>query len=198
MSVSQAAGSGGAPLVAADSVAPAFSRSCGSCTLCCKVYDVPPVDNKPRGVWCKHCKPGSSKGCGIWLDRPQFCRDFHCHWIKDLSFGEEWKPEKSKMVMNYRSDQNVFSVVVDPGMPGAWLREPYHSGLRRLAARLAEKRHALQISINHDVWIITETRDFHVGAQSEEIQFTWNEKMTLSGAIFYELAGIHVTASEVA
>jgi hypothetical protein len=173
----------------------AFARSCGTCTLCCKVYDVPPIDNKPRGAWCKHCKPG--KGCGIWQDRPQFCRDFHCHWIKDDSFGEEWKPEKSKFVMNYRPDQNAFAVVVDPGFPGAWLKEPYHSGLRRLAGRLAQQKHVVQISINHDIWVIGPQKDFHVGITEDDLSFTWTERR-VAGQTYVELAAVHIVPSKAA
>src|SRR5258708_27094970 len=35
-------------------------RECGSCTLCCKVYNIPEI-GKAAGKWCKHCTPG--KGC---------------------------------------------------------------------------------------------------------------------------------------
>jgi hypothetical protein len=157
-----------------DTLPAAPARSCGSCTMCCKVYEVPPIDNKPRGQWCKHCKPG--RGCGIWETRPQFCRDFHCHWILDSSFGDEWKPEKSKLVMNHRPDDNVFVVMVDPGSPGAWLKEPYHSTLRSLAGRLAQQRIAVEIVINHDTTVITPTRNFHIGTQAEQIEFKWAER----------------------
>ena len=37
--------------------APAFKRTCGTCTLCCKVYDIPAVA-KPMGKWCDHCDVG--------------------------------------------------------------------------------------------------------------------------------------------
>ncbi len=171
------------------------ARSCGTCTLCCKVYEVPPVDNKPRGVWCRHCKPG--RGCGIWDSRPQFCRDFHCHWILDPSFGEEWKPEKSKLVMNLRSDNNVFVVMVDPGSPGAWLREPYHSGLRALAGRLAQQRIAVEIVVNHDTTIITPTRNFSLGTDAGELAFAWAERQTPAGPLV-ELIDVTVTARRAA
>lgn len=172
------------------------ARSCGSCTMCCKVYDVPPIDNKPRGIWCKHCKPG--RGCGIWESRPQFCRDFHCHWILDSSFGEEWKPEKSKLVMNYRPNDNAFVVMVDPGSPGAWLREPYHSGLRALAGRLAQKRHVVEIVVNHDTTIITPTRNFPVGSNADELEFRWAQRSSTGTEPTYELIDVIVKTLRVA
>ena len=33
-------------------------RDCGTCTLCCKVFDVPPV-NGNHSVWCQHGVPGA-------------------------------------------------------------------------------------------------------------------------------------------
>src|SRR4051794_24207443 len=38
-------------------------RSCGTCTLCCKVVGVLEID-KPGGVWCRHCVSG--KHCAIY------------------------------------------------------------------------------------------------------------------------------------
>jgi hypothetical protein len=171
------------------------ARSCGSCTMCCKVYEVPLIDNKPRGQWCKHCKPG--RGCDIWETRPQFCRDFHCHWISDLSFGEEWKPEKSKLVMNYRPADNAFVVMVDPGSPGAWLREPYHSALRTLAGKLAQQKHALEIVVKHDTTVISPTRDFKLGANADEIEFKWAERKT-PGGLMVELIDVAVKTRRAA
>jgi hypothetical protein len=170
------------PLTQFLSAASATGRSCGSCTLCCKVYDVAVIDNKPRGVWCKHCAPG--KGCGIWQERPDFCRDFSCHWLKDTSFGDEWKPERSKLVMNYRPDDNAMAVMVDPATPKAWRKEPYHSGLRMLAATLARRQHILQIVVNHDTTVISSTRDFHVGGPFDRLNLRWRRIQTAGGESF--------------
>src|SRR4051812_32045712 len=76
---------------------PAPGRACGTCTLCCKVYDVPALD-KPVGQWCGYCKPG--RGCGIHLMRPDHCRSFHCLWMTETWLGPEWKPERSKIVLS--------------------------------------------------------------------------------------------------
>jgi hypothetical protein len=43
-------------------------RSCGDCTLCCKVMAVEAL-GKPAGSWCSHCKPG--RGCLIYETRPE-------------------------------------------------------------------------------------------------------------------------------
>jgi hypothetical protein len=38
-------------------------RSCGECSLCCYLLDVPQA-GKARRSWCPHCKPGKG-GCTI-------------------------------------------------------------------------------------------------------------------------------------
>jgi hypothetical protein len=175
--------------------ATAPSRSCGSCTMCCKVYDVPPIDNKPRGIWCQHCKPG--KGCGIWETRPQFCRDFVCTWILDPLLGDEWRPDRSKLVLNHLPTHNVLVVMVDPGTPDAWRKEPYHSALRRIAGKFAEMRHAVEIVINHDTTVITPTREFHIGSKADEVEFKWAKRKTPEGET-HELIDVIVKTQRVA
>ncbi len=136
-------------------------RSCGSCTLCCKVYEVPPVDNKPAGIWCKHCKPGA--GCAIWQDRPQFCRDFQCMWILDERLGPEWKPETARFVMSYTPDQHMLGIRVDPGAPHAWKREPYLGGLHRWAKALAERNHFVMVNVGETGFLIMPERIVELG-----------------------------------
>ena len=98
-------------------------RQCGTCTLCCKLMGIGALD-KPQGAWCVHCQPG--QGCGIYPDRPQECRNFHCLWLTDESLGEEWYPKKSKMVLTHEGDRIIARV--DPGAPDAWRRPPYFGG----------------------------------------------------------------------
>src|SRR5262245_7587478 len=81
-------------LVAAPTT-PLPGRSCGGCTLCCKVLGVPALE-KPRGTWCSHCERGT--GCRIYETRPDACRTFLCGWLVNPRFGAEWKPERSKIV----------------------------------------------------------------------------------------------------
>src|SRR5215831_7728616 len=75
---------------------PAPGRSCGDCSLCCKVMGIAALD-KPEGVWCGHFARGV--GCAIYADRPQECRAFVCQWLVNANFGPEWKPNKCKMVL---------------------------------------------------------------------------------------------------
>lgn len=104
-------------------------RQCGTCTLCCKVMGIAELQ-KPAGHWCPHCLPG--KGCGAYEARPYECREFRCSWLADPRIGEEWKPEKSKIVLLMQGARNITKAYVDPATPGAWRKAPYYDTLRRI------------------------------------------------------------------
>ncbi len=110
---------------------PAQGRDCGSCTLCCKVYDVPAV-GATAGNWCPNCQPGS--GCKIYEVRPQQCRAFNCLWITQDFLGPDWKPDKARFVLTMDGTTRWIFVQVDPGAAQAWRKEPYYSQLKRWAA----------------------------------------------------------------
>lgn len=107
---------------------PAAGRDCGSCTLCCKVYEVPAVES-PAGSWCRHCLPG--RGCGIHETRPDHCRAFFCLWMTQDFLGPDWKPDKARFVLTMDPTTKWLFAQVDPGAPQVWRKEPYFSQLRR-------------------------------------------------------------------
>jgi hypothetical protein len=105
-------------------------RACGTCTMCCKIYELPILE-KPRGQWCPHCTPG--KGCGIYSARPGPCRTFQCMWSVASALDEKWRPDIAGFVIA-SNDMQVF-IDVDPSKPDAWRKEPYYSILKRWSAR---------------------------------------------------------------
>ncbi len=110
-------------------------RSCEACTLCCKVMAIDePELKKPKGEWCKHCKPG--KGCGIYESRPPLCQAFACAWLVDPSLGPEWYPKRCKMVLHVTGNASAggrFDVNVDASYPNAWREAPYFDELKRIS-----------------------------------------------------------------
>jgi hypothetical protein len=171
----------------AEASSPAASRDCGSCTLCCKVYEVP-VLHKPEGQWCSHCKPG--KGCGIWADRPNFCRDFHCLWISDLSFGPEWKPEIAKFVMNIQDGGDQIVVMVDPGQRHAWKREPYYSSFRTMADELwAEKRMTIVVLDGVNKILVLPDEDVVIGGAREDVGYSVSTRIVAGKQLFSAMLG---------
>lgn len=108
------------------------NRTCGTCTLCCRLPEIEEFD-KPANAWCENCVEG--QGCAIYDERPQLCRDFLCQWITNDTLGPEWEPSISNMMV-YRQGQQI-TVLVDPDNSPKWNREPYLGQLRRWAAESA-------------------------------------------------------------
>lgn len=107
-------------------------RSCGNCSLCCRLFAVPEV--KPDHEWCPHCKPGKG-GCSIYESRPERCADFNCQWLRDERFGDHWFPKTSKIIVDHRVEDNRAWVyfVVDPTCPTRWREDPWFTDIKRIA-----------------------------------------------------------------
>ena len=157
---------------------PAPGRSCGSCTLCCKVYDVPALA-KPAGSWCRHCKPG--RGCGIHETRPDHCRSFHCLWMTQTWLGPEWKPEKAKMVLSVDPVTSFLFVQVDPGAANAWRTEPYYRNLKQWAAGGAAARRHVVVFHNKSATVVLPDRDVPVGPLGPGDRLVTRERQTADG-----------------
>lgn len=160
--------------------APTAGRECGTCTLCCKVYDVPSLD-KPAGTWCRHCRPG--RGCGIHDTRPQHCRSFHCLWMTQSWMGPEWKPERAKMVLSVDPDTHFLFVQVDPGAASAWKREPYHRQLKQWAAAAAGQRRHVVVFLNKHATVILPDRDVPLGVLNPGDRIVARERQTPHGVV---------------
>jgi len=100
---------------------------------------------KPRNVWCDHALPG--RGCAIYDQRPHSCRVFSCLWLLDEALGDEWKPEKSKLVIVPDNDGRATKVFVDSATPDAWKREPYFSALINFMQKCLQEGRLLFINV---------------------------------------------------
>jgi hypothetical protein len=100
-----------------------MTRACGSCTQCCKTMKVEaPSLHKAKDVWCPHCEIG--RGCTIYAERPQPCRDFECLWLRG-SGSEAMRPDRCKVVLTApepipEMPRGVLLAHVDPTRPEAW------------------------------------------------------------------------------
>ncbi len=135
-------------------------RACGSCTLCCKVYEIEAL-NKPRGRWCQHCTPG--RGCKIHDALPDQCRDFFCLWLTDQHLPPEWKPERAKIVLSIFPDNGFVYAQVDPGSPQAWRKEPYFGDLQRMAGNLLKQNRHLIVFVDQNATLIMPTGPVPMG-----------------------------------
>jgi hypothetical protein len=148
-------------------------RSCGTCSLCCKVYTVKEL-NKPEGQWCPHVARGT--GCNIHETRPHVCRQFYCSWLIDPNLGPEWKPEIARFVISADPKYQALTVSVDPGMPLAWKREPYYSTLKQFSQVFFRIGNKVLVSLRGHITIVLPDSDVPLGiiTPGEEIVL-WRE-----------------------
>jgi hypothetical protein len=143
-------------------------RSCGTCSLCCKVYSVQEL-SKPAGRWCTHVVRGS--GCANHDGRPPVCRQFFCSWLVDPNLGPEWKPEVSRFVLSADPAYQARTLMVDPGMPLAWKRKPYYSVLKKFSEVFFGLNKKVLVNLSGHITVILPDRDVPIGTISpgEEI-----------------------------
>lgn len=146
-------------------------RSCGTCTLCCKLMPVDEI-GKPVGQWCKHCAPG--RGCTIYENRPGECRSFHCAWLTAADVGPEWQPLKSKMVVYVDAGGQRLGIHVDPSRPMAWREEPYYSQLKEWAVRGAQAKRQVIVYIKDRVIVLLPGKEVDLGvlARGDQVVVT--------------------------
>jgi len=111
-----------------------MNRECATCGMCCKVFEIKEF-NKLAGTWCHNFVAG--KGCNVYVDRPQLCKDFVCQWLIDNTLGPEWKPDTAKFVLRFGSGGHLV-LGLDPGAIMTWKSKLYLPRLRMWAAQLAE------------------------------------------------------------
>jgi hypothetical protein len=151
----------GEPLVA--------GRSCGTCTLCCKLYAIPELE-KPAGAWCVHIRQGT--GCTIYKDRPDSCHKFFCGWRLDPNLGPEWKPEQSRFILTIDVHIGALILTVDPGTPDAWKKEPYYSRLKMWAERAFPENKKIFISVSRKITAVLPDRDVPLGLVTDDEEIT--------------------------
>ena len=115
-------------------------RTCGSCTLCCKVMAITAL-KKPMNKWCEFCDKGA--GCKIYPSRPSECQTFDCLWLKDETFPDEFKPQRSRIVFTVEHGGRRLSAHVDAAFPGAWQEKKLYALLKRMSAFQAQKNSQL-------------------------------------------------------
>lgn len=89
-------------------------RVCGECTECCKFIAIDdPALQKPTNLLCPHCVQDA--GCSVYESRPQPCRGWYCCWRMLDFLSDDWRPDKSGIVIRPEglSDGEITVVIVD-------------------------------------------------------------------------------------
>ena len=94
----------------------AIGKSCGECTLCCSALEIDEL-KKPAGPKCENCGDG---GCGIYVDRPQVCRDFECEWLMSRRLPPHFRPDRIGVLFMEDHDYGEYRAVCSPSRALAW------------------------------------------------------------------------------
>jgi hypothetical protein len=142
-------------------------RSCGKCSMCCKLLHVIEL-NKPANKWCEHCRPGYG-GCSIYDTRPSICRDFGCGWLMSPAVAPEWYPLLSHMILALAPFNGVLTctVTVDPNFPWMWKEQPYYSQLKQMAynglhVKSADDILLVHVRLERRVWLLLPDEDIEI------------------------------------
>ena len=144
---------------ASASAAPA--RSCGKCSLCCKVLGIGAL-NKPAGSWCTHCRPGK-EACTIYAQRPSECDTFNCVWLTNTELEAAWYPLTAKIVVTLENEGHRVAIRVDPSSPTRWREEPYYSRLKHWARYGVDHRAQVVVYVGSRATVVLPNKDVDLG-----------------------------------
>ena len=103
-------------------------RECGECQVCCDLLNIDsPEFQKMPQTPCAHLA-GGGKGCAIHTTRYPACRAYHCAWRYMANFSEDWRPDRSGVLIDFQND----------GIPAQYSKRP---GLRFTIAGPRETVH---------------------------------------------------------
>jgi hypothetical protein len=116
---------------------------------------------KPAGRACAHL--GAAGGCGIYPDRPQECRVFHCAWIRDPQLGEDWRPDRVNFLVRTDGDQRAIFIDVDPDHPEAWRQAPYYGRIKGWSRIVPAGQGRVVVYVGRQTWLVFPEGDLNVG-----------------------------------
>jgi hypothetical protein len=80
-------------------------RECGGCTVCCTELHIDaPELKKLAGVRCPNLRDDCK--CAIYETRPATCRGFECGWRVMAALGDNWRPDRSGIVLISKLQNN--------------------------------------------------------------------------------------------
>lgn len=77
-----------------------LNRTCGECTLCCKLLPVRELGKKAS----TRCKYQRSTGCQIYAKRPGSCVKWSCSWLTDPATAHLRRPDRAHYVIDPQPD----------------------------------------------------------------------------------------------
>ncbi|WP_201724339.1 hypothetical protein [Bradyrhizobium centrolobii] len=96
----------------------------------------------------------------------------------------QWKPDQSKMVLTVHPQTNNIHLVVDPGLPSAWSRQPYHGQLRLLSKNNMPKGHLVVVFVNELATLVLPGQDVQLGALTREEVVSVTQEAGPNGGVY--------------
>ena len=88
-------------------------RECGECTACCVALLIDDENfKKPADKVCSNLM--DSGGCKIYTKRPSVCQDWYCAWRFMAQLDENWRPDRSGILLRSDEDGIIFQPIRDP------------------------------------------------------------------------------------
>jgi hypothetical protein len=88
------------------------NRECGDCTACCTTLRIDEPDLKKHAdISCKNLS--SAGGCQIYDKRPSVCRNWHCAWRFMENLADEWRPDKSGVMLRLHEGGLILQPIKD-------------------------------------------------------------------------------------
>ena len=145
-------------------------RACGDCALCCKLFEIPPL-NKPYNTWCSHCS--SHARCDIYATRPAMCRDFQCYFTRS-DLGEAWRPNRSGFIITVQS--GILVIAVDPAHPDSWRQPEYFPTISHWATQIS-----VHVLLNGETWVVFPDHIDHLGVVDDDHMIMTLTELTPNG-----------------
>ena len=140
------------------------AKACGECSLCCKILRINVLE-KPAGVWCRHFAKGH--GCSVHSTSPSECQRFQCYWSIAETLGDEWRPDRSKLVIWSNTPGRII-VDVDPSFPNAWRTQPFYGQLKAWADRDRSSPVEVLIRVKDRMLVVFPEAEVDLGPQQTE------------------------------
>lgn len=82
------------------------NRNCGECAECCVTLRIDePNLKKYADTPCSNLSQNGD--CKIYIDRPSTCRAFYCGWRHLDQLGDEWRPDRSKILLRLHQEGGI-------------------------------------------------------------------------------------------
>jgi hypothetical protein len=85
--------------------------------------------------------------------------------VNDEELGEEWFPQRSKIVVTQTFDKvagPILRFVVDPGFPNRWREEPYHSTIKQAARAGLPSRWQTRVEQGDKTWVVLPNKEIEL------------------------------------